>query len=265
MCVCKMSESGGLLRSYGDGGGGGGTFSRSGELRSYGALGNQGQSIMLTKFDVRSFTHKLQPSDTLQGLAVKYGVTVERLKRINKLYSNDTFHVRKTLRIPQVNDDLESSTEPTSSLNSSSVYSDTSDDGGEDVEMSTSTGVEEPLTSSSSSCKENEEQLANNGYDGVHDKSETVKCFDSIFSKIDGQIKEYKDTVRSQVGSSEAYHDFNEMLAKIDNQIQDQRSRNPPLPPTEITAVGYDDSFQNVTFYNSYTPPKKRHSLEQGI
>ena len=40
--------------------------------------------------------------------------------------------------------------------------------------------------------------------------------------------------------------------------------RNPPPPPTEISAVGCSD--QTVTFYNSYTPPKKkRHSLEQGI
>ena len=75
MCVCRMGESGGLLHRHGDSGGSG-TFSSSGEFRSYGSLRNQGQSIMLTKFDLRSFTHKLQPNDTLQGLAVKYGVTV---------------------------------------------------------------------------------------------------------------------------------------------------------------------------------------------
>ena len=71
-----MSESGGLLHRGSLGGGGGGSFSSSGEFRSYGALGNHGQSIMLTKFDVKSFTHDLHPNDTLQGLAVKYGVTV---------------------------------------------------------------------------------------------------------------------------------------------------------------------------------------------
>ena len=74
------------------------------------------------------------------------------------------------------------------------------------------------------SCKENDEHLAPNGYNSVHDKSETVKCFDNIFSKIDGQIKEYKNTVRSHVGS-EGYNDFNQMLAKIDCQIQDQKTR----------------------------------------
>ena len=72
MCLCQtMDENGGLLGKFGDGG-----LSQSGEFRSYGALRNQGQSIMLTKFDINSFVHKLEPTDTLQGLAVKYGVTV---------------------------------------------------------------------------------------------------------------------------------------------------------------------------------------------
>ena len=155
---------------------------------------------------------------------------VERLKRINKLYSNDTFHVRKSLLIPHVNDDSESSQEPTSSLNSSSIYSDSDDSDDDDntsksrtadVNMISKNIIECPLMSS---CKENEERSSNSGYDTLDNKSETVKCFDSIFSKIDGQIKDYKDTVRSRVGS-EAYNDFNEMLAKIDNQIQDQRTR----------------------------------------
>ena len=77
----SWSETGGLLRSsgYGScgyGGYGGSGLTCSGELRSYGAIGRQGQSIMLTKFDVKLFNHTLQPTDSLQGLAVKYGVTV---------------------------------------------------------------------------------------------------------------------------------------------------------------------------------------------
>ena len=146
---------------------------------------------------------------------------MERLKRINKIYSNNTFHVRDALLIPHVDDDAdtscdsETSSQPTAPLHSSGVHSDS---GFDDVDMQAGG---EQLTSS---CKENEGQLGCNGYDGVHDKSDTVRCFDTIFSKIDGQIKDYKETVRSQVGSP-AYNDFNEMLAKIDSQIQDQKIR----------------------------------------
>lgn len=261
--VCKyyreeMTESGGLLRS--------------GELRSYGALRNQGQSIMLTKFDTKSFTHTLEPTDTLQGVAIKYGVTVERLKRINKLWSNDAFLIRDTLQIP---DDEETTSEPTGSLNSFRLDSDSEDDSEEVVKATIATKKTASTNSSKedldSSCKENEEHLANNGIsssssgDSELDKSETVKCFDSIFSKIDGQIKEYKDSVRSQVGS-EGYNDFNAMLSKIDGQIHDHKSRNPPSSEaTDLGYIAYDGGYQNVRFYNSYTPPNKRQPLEQGI
>ena len=44
--------------------------------RSYGATKSNQQSVMLTVIESKVLTHKLQPSDTLQGLAIKYGVTV---------------------------------------------------------------------------------------------------------------------------------------------------------------------------------------------
>ena len=44
--------------------------------RSYGTCRSNHQSVMLTVIDSRSLIHKLEPSDTLQGLAIKYGVSV---------------------------------------------------------------------------------------------------------------------------------------------------------------------------------------------
>lgn len=40
--------------------------------KSYGAT----NSRMLTVIDSKVITHKIKPTDTLQGLAIKYGVTV---------------------------------------------------------------------------------------------------------------------------------------------------------------------------------------------
>jgi len=48
----------------------------------------------------RFTTHYVQPEDTLQGLALKYGVTMEHIKRANKLWTDDSLFLRPTLNIP---------------------------------------------------------------------------------------------------------------------------------------------------------------------
>ncbi|XP_023212245.1 lysM and putative peptidoglycan-binding domain-containing protein 2 isoform X1 [Centruroides vittatus] len=44
--------------------------------------------------------HTVHPDDTLQGIALKYGVTMEQIKRANKLWSADCLFLRPTLNIP---------------------------------------------------------------------------------------------------------------------------------------------------------------------
>eukprot|EP01114_Cavostelium_apophysatum_P019194 TRINITY_DN6117_c0_g1_i1.p1 TRINITY_DN6117_c0_g1~~TRINITY_DN6117_c0_g1_i1.p1 ORF type:complete len:319 (+),score=70.01 TRINITY_DN6117_c0_g1_i1:106-1062(+) len=44
--------------------------------------------------------HRLEKKDTLQGLALKYGVEIADLKRVNKLWRNDDMFARKELIIP---------------------------------------------------------------------------------------------------------------------------------------------------------------------
>ncbi|XP_072032377.1 uncharacterized protein [Amphiura filiformis] len=44
--------------------------------------------------------HTISPADTLQGIALKYGVSVERNRRANKLYTNDSIFLRSSLSIP---------------------------------------------------------------------------------------------------------------------------------------------------------------------
>jgi len=202
-----MGESGGLLSS-------------SGELssRSYGSVRS---AIMLSSIQTNSIKHKLEPSDTLQGLAVKYGVSVERLKRANKLWSNDSFHIKDTLLIPCSKEDAEVSNEPTASLDSFRIASDDENDSEEVKNV-----PEDKSNELSSSCKENKKELVN-GYNKDESKSAVLQCYDNIFSKIDGQIKEYKESSKNQVGS-ESYNQFNEMMTKIDNQVQIQKANKGP-------------------------------------
>ncbi|XP_075580619.1 lysM and putative peptidoglycan-binding domain-containing protein 1 [Pelecanus crispus] len=44
--------------------------------------------------------HRLEPGDTLPGLALRYGVTMEQIKRANRLYTTDTIFLKPTLLIP---------------------------------------------------------------------------------------------------------------------------------------------------------------------
>ncbi|KAG8509249.1 LysM and putative peptidoglycan-binding domain-containing protein 1 [Galemys pyrenaicus] len=64
--------------------------------RSYGSLAQSACSPVRE----RRLEHQLAPGDTLAGLALKYGVTMEQIKRANRLYTNDSIFLKKTLYIP---------------------------------------------------------------------------------------------------------------------------------------------------------------------
>ncbi|XP_013912667.1 PREDICTED: lysM and putative peptidoglycan-binding domain-containing protein 1 [Thamnophis sirtalis] len=66
---------------------------RGSRARSYG-------SLVSSPVRERRLEHQLRPGDTLQGLAVMYGVTTEQIKRANRLYTNDSIFLKKTLWIP---------------------------------------------------------------------------------------------------------------------------------------------------------------------
>ncbi|KAF3692393.1 LysM and putative peptidoglycan-binding domain-containing protein 1 [Channa argus] len=70
--------------------------------RSYGSLVRS----PLSPVHQRRIEHKLQPGETLQGLALKYGVSMEQIKRANRLYTNDSIFLKSTLFIP-VRSDLD--------------------------------------------------------------------------------------------------------------------------------------------------------------
>ncbi|KAM8974861.1 lysM and putative peptidoglycan-binding domain-containing protein 2 [Pelodytes ibericus] len=65
------------------------------KTRSYGST-----ATVTAPWAERFIQHQLAPSDTLQGIALKYGVTMEQIKRANKLFSTDCIFLRKSLNIP---------------------------------------------------------------------------------------------------------------------------------------------------------------------
>ncbi|KAM9201118.1 lysM and putative peptidoglycan-binding domain-containing protein 2 [Dugong dugon] len=52
----------------------------------------------------RHVEHRVCGGDTLQGIALKYGVTMEQIKRANKLFTNDCIFLKKTLNIPVISE-----------------------------------------------------------------------------------------------------------------------------------------------------------------
>uniref|UniRef100_A0A8C5MZT4 LysM and putative peptidoglycan-binding domain-containing protein 2 n=1 Tax=Leptobrachium leishanense TaxID=445787 RepID=A0A8C5MZT4_9ANUR len=52
----------------------------------------------------RYIEHRISPGDTLQGIALRYGVTMEQIKRTNKLFSTDCIFLRQSLNIPVVSE-----------------------------------------------------------------------------------------------------------------------------------------------------------------
>ncbi|EPY79592.1 lysM and putative peptidoglycan-binding domain-containing protein 1-like isoform 1 [Camelus ferus] len=75
---------------------GGSGLLRGSRARSYGSLVQSACSPVRE----RRLEHQLAPGDTLAGLALKYGVTMEQIKRANRLYTNDSIFLKKTLYIP---------------------------------------------------------------------------------------------------------------------------------------------------------------------
>ncbi|XP_039606634.1 lysM and putative peptidoglycan-binding domain-containing protein 1 [Polypterus senegalus] len=63
------------------------------QSRSYG-------SLVRSPVREKRLEHCVRPEDTLQGLALQYGVTMEQIKRANRLYTNESIFLKKTLIIP---------------------------------------------------------------------------------------------------------------------------------------------------------------------
>lgn len=65
------------------------------KIRSYGSTASVTASL-----GERFIEHRVTDSDTLQGIALRYGVTMEQIKRVNKLFSNDCIFLKNNLSIP---------------------------------------------------------------------------------------------------------------------------------------------------------------------
>lgn len=79
------------------------------DLSSYEKLSIRDSARSLKKYGSTSrhvtrnhnyYKHVISSSDTLQGIALKYGVTMEQIRRTNRLWASDSLFLREHLMIP---------------------------------------------------------------------------------------------------------------------------------------------------------------------
>ncbi|XP_044518176.1 lysM and putative peptidoglycan-binding domain-containing protein 2 [Gracilinanus agilis] len=73
------------------------------KTRSYGSTASVRAPLAAAVCE-RQVQHRVCAGDTLQGIALKYGVTMEQIKRANKLFTNDCIFLKKILNIPIISE-----------------------------------------------------------------------------------------------------------------------------------------------------------------
>jgi len=56
--------------------------------------------------ELSCIVHPVNPGDTLQGLSIKYGTSVQRIKKMNNLYSDNMFYTLKNILIPSTEEKI---------------------------------------------------------------------------------------------------------------------------------------------------------------
>ncbi|XP_028402597.1 lysM and putative peptidoglycan-binding domain-containing protein 2-like [Dendronephthya gigantea] len=172
--------------------------SRKGPRTCYGATRQPESSA-----DYKLAVHSLDQSDTLQGLAIKYGVTVEQIRRVNKLWTNDNIHILKTLNIPVKLTFGDGLTEATSCDDGQSISMDKKLQGPHecDSEESVDSGVHEVHHGDISIDVEGHSQAESSRTKRAMSKNED-DSLNSFLKKFDGDMKASIQKAKKQRSSS---------------------------------------------------------------
>uniref|UniRef100_A0A8C8SX06 LysM and putative peptidoglycan-binding domain-containing protein 1 n=1 Tax=Pelusios castaneus TaxID=367368 RepID=A0A8C8SX06_9SAUR len=176
--------------------------------RSYGSL----VKSMHSPVRERRVEHHLEPGDTLPGLALKYGVTMEQIKRANRLYTSDSIFLKSTLHIPVL-------VEPKEMMNGLNLEE---EDAGEGASQS-ALGEEKPALKNGS--------MASTGTTPCHDLSAT-----DFLRKLDSEISLSKKAAVKKLREGEISTGDGELagLRSRPSRAQ-QHSLLGPVPLTKTT------------------------------
>uniref|UniRef100_A0A8D8GN01 LysM and putative peptidoglycan-binding domain-containing protein 2 n=1 Tax=Culex pipiens TaxID=7175 RepID=A0A8D8GN01_CULPI len=109
----SIRDSARTLKKYGSISG-----SSSGNSCGVAASGSRSPALLATEALIR---HDVDRTDTLQGIALKYGCSMEQIRRINRLLPTDTIFLRPFLMIPVEKDSPHYPTDPAAIIRPASL------------------------------------------------------------------------------------------------------------------------------------------------
>ena len=136
---------------------------------------------------IHTVTHHLTKSDSLNSLAVKYDTTIADIKRVNKLWNNESLSLRTEVEIPVYYNNEDNNTRLTNGASATSCdtyVADVAQIDCSDMVATTSSGRGD--AASHSSCIANNENVSGTDF----------------FAKFDKSLSALKKKVESQSSSS---------------------------------------------------------------
>ncbi|XP_076269094.1 lysM and putative peptidoglycan-binding domain-containing protein 1-like isoform X3 [Rhynchophorus ferrugineus] len=226
------------------------SFSKNVDRGSYEKLSIRDSARSLKKYGSTSsktatkaenyLKHFVSNSDTLQGIALKYNVTIEQIRRANKLWASDSLFLREYLLIPQPD-------------NANDLLS----------------PVENQSTSSQSSLASSSIENLNQNRMSVG--SSTRSSFDEenindFLNKIDASIASTKEVVKKVTNTSEYGSEFEtdqkrRPQSRIKQQQYQQQNNNTAPMNTVVTVQqggAEEDGEQRRAGQTTYTWPQKK-------
>ncbi|XP_058813305.1 lysM and putative peptidoglycan-binding domain-containing protein 1 isoform X2 [Topomyia yanbarensis] len=164
-------------------------------LKKYGSISGSGAATsgsgqrspaMCTEALIR---HEIEKTDTLQGIALKYGCSMEQIRRINRLLPTDTIFLRQFLMIPVEKDSPHYPKDPSAIVRSSMLSLRTSSVAG--------------CASSSSTCSTPMDTAGASEASVISPEEESRKNMEEFLCKIDSSIASSRKYIAESQKNSE--------------------------------------------------------------
>ncbi|XP_038077000.1 lysM and putative peptidoglycan-binding domain-containing protein 2-like isoform X2 [Patiria miniata] len=201
--------------------------------RSYGSTKKSTQDIYIK--------HIVTPNDTLAGIALKYSVSVEQIKRANKLYTNDSIFLRSTLSIPVGDQPLPAHVleNATSRANGSPVHK---------------VAVDTVLFDSSDEEADSEEKKEDAV---VVDETRDVQM--DFFNRIDRQLRERKTNLNAIETTSSVPE-----IEAISPHVQGSPTKQSSSRVSSTAGACTNNSYQSsIVTVNTDSPKRKGNELNE--
>uniref|UniRef100_A0A182T2G1 LysM domain-containing protein n=1 Tax=Anopheles maculatus TaxID=74869 RepID=A0A182T2G1_9DIPT len=165
-------------------------------LKKYGSISGGSRSPASLQPTDALIRHDVDRTDTLQGLALKYGCSMEQIRRVNRLLPTDTIFLRPFLMIPVAKDSPHYPKDPEAIIRPNALSSRMMTSGNSSSSSSTSGGGISASGSNSIISNNNNNSISSdgNGYSLseesplVSPEEESRKNLEEFLGKIDSSI-----------------------------------------------------------------------------